>query len=204
MALQNRCDPFGALHAVDARGQMMGNRGGRFHLADRTLGTRQFKSKRWICCLCDFNNRQRTVFGEGYTELFFLDEVTALAAGHRPCFECRRVDARDFAARLAAKGSKPPKAGDMDTTLHRERMELRKGNYRTAHIKTLPEGAMFLLNGKPCAVYASMALTWDFSGYLEARPLGDGQVDLLTPATCLQVLANGYRPQWHASAKLLA
>jgi hypothetical protein len=98
--LPNRCDPFGRLHAVTERGSLMGYRGGRFHTSERGLGKRRYASKRWICCICDFKGRQRTVWGEGYTELFFLDEVTALAAGHRPCFECRSAEAKDFARRF--------------------------------------------------------------------------------------------------------
>ena len=102
MPLQNRVDPFGALHAVPARGALMGNRGGRFHLDDRALGKRRHASRRWICCVCEFRGRQRKVWGAGYTELFFLDEITALAAGHRPCFECRRADAMRFIAAFGA------------------------------------------------------------------------------------------------------
>ncbi|MGN6573489.1 MAG: hypothetical protein ACTHLO_18945 [Pseudolabrys sp.] len=75
----------------------MGNRGGRFHTDEKTLTTRRWTSRQWICCVLDFKNRQRNVWGRYYTELFFLDEVTAFAAGHRPCFECRRRDAEHFA-----------------------------------------------------------------------------------------------------------
>ena len=74
----------------------MGNRGGRFHTEDKKLTSRRWASRQWICCVLDFHDRHRDVWGDGYTELFFLDEVTALAAGHRPCFECRRKDARSI------------------------------------------------------------------------------------------------------------
>ncbi len=94
--LQNRVDPFGALHAVIERGMFMGNRGGKIHRPDRTLTSRRWTSRRWIICVCDFKDRHRVVWGDGYTELFFLDEPTALAAGHRPCFECQREKARAF------------------------------------------------------------------------------------------------------------
>src|SRR5579863_10770447 len=96
MTLQNRVDPFGNLNAVAARGTMFGNRGGRFHTDSKTLTARRWASRQWICCLLDFKGRQRDVWGRFYTELFFLDEVTAFAAGHRPCFECRRQDALRF------------------------------------------------------------------------------------------------------------
>jgi len=100
MPLQNRVDPFGELFAAPARGLLMGNRGGRIHDDRRELATRRWASKQWICCQLDFHNRHRKVWGDSYTELFFLDEVTAFAA-HRPCFECRRKDAEDFAALFA-------------------------------------------------------------------------------------------------------
>ena len=94
MPLQNRVSPFGELFASPARGTMFGNRGGKFHRDDKTLGSKRFASRQWICCVLQFKNRQRDVWGRYYTELFFLDEVTALAAGHRPCFECRREEAK--------------------------------------------------------------------------------------------------------------
>src|SRR6266511_2726230 len=101
MPLQNRVDPFGSLIATPARGAWFGNRGGRFHRDDRTLGGRQWASRQWICCALSFKARRHQVWGPGFTDLFFLDEVTAFAAGHRPCFECRRKDAVAFAAAWA-------------------------------------------------------------------------------------------------------
>lgn len=198
--LQNRCDPFGALHAVPDRGTLMGNRGGRFHRADRTLGTTQFKSRRWICCLCEFNNRQRAVFGDSYTEMFFLDEVTALAAGHRPCYECRRADAHDFASRLPARNGRPPMADAIDSILHRERMAIRRGDFPVEAMQSLPDGAMFQSGGRAWAVRAGKRLAWSFAGYEQAAVLTNEQVAVLTPATCLQALRNGFLPRWHASA----
>jgi hypothetical protein len=97
MPLQNRLTPCGEFIATPARGLLMGNRGGRLHDDQRRLTSRRWASKQWICCRLYFNDRRRSVWGDGYTELFFLDEVTALAAGHRPCFECRRKDAERFA-----------------------------------------------------------------------------------------------------------
>src|SRR3982750_3317937 len=112
MTLQNRVNPFGELIAAPSRGTLFGNRGGRFHRDDHTPGTRRWASRQWICCVLDFKGRHRQVWGRGYTELFFLDEVTALAAGHRPCFECRRADAKTFAAcwQRAANLKAPPHA----------------------------------------------------------------------------------------------
>src|SRR5215510_2750360 len=103
----------------------MGNRGGRLHDAQQKLTTRRWVNRAWICCRLAFNDRHRQVWGDGYTELFFLDEVTALAAGHRPCFECRRKNAEDFAGRWARSRGLPVRATapDMDKVLHAERLD---------------------------------------------------------------------------------
>ena len=125
MPLQNRVDPFGELFADPARGTFMGNRGGRFHTPARTLTARRWASRQWICCVLTFKGRHRDVWGQFYTELFFLDEPTALAAGHRPCFECRRQDADNFAEfwRIAHGLRRRPRAAEMDQVLHRERLQ---------------------------------------------------------------------------------
>src|SRR5580658_6594563 len=124
MPLQNRVTPFGELIAVPARGTLMGNRGGRFHTDIKTLTARRWASRQWICCVLDFKGRHRDVWGGSYTELFFLDEPTALAAGHRPCFECRRKDAVAFAEtwQKARRRCTRPYADQMDEVLHRERL----------------------------------------------------------------------------------
>jgi len=117
--LQNRVDPFGEFDSTVARGALMGNRGGRLHRDEGTLGSRRWTSKRWIACRFEFKGRRREVWGIGYTELFFLDEPTALAVGHRPCFECRRNDAKAF---LAAFPGAPRNADAMDEVLDAERL----------------------------------------------------------------------------------
>jgi hypothetical protein len=116
MPLQNRVTPFGEIVAHPARGMVMGNRGILHDSGRRLHPTRRWTHKTWICCLCEFKGRHRAVMTPGrYTELFFLDEATALAAGHRPCFECRRADANQFAAAWAhGNGGPLPSAGDMD------------------------------------------------------------------------------------------
>src|ERR1700733_7595293 len=120
MPLQNRVSPSGDLIAVPARGLFLGNRGGRIHTDARTLTARRWASRQWICCVLEFRGRQRHVWGRFYTELFFLDEPTAFAAGHRPCFECRRADALAFADawRVARKLPERPRAEHMDDVLH--------------------------------------------------------------------------------------
>ncbi|HHI82535.1 MAG TPA: hypothetical protein ENJ99_05225, partial [Rhizobiales bacterium] len=124
MALQNRVTAFGDIIAHPARGQMMGNRGGRLHDCCQTLGARRWASAAWIICVLEFKCRHRQIMAaNSYTELFFLDEVTALAAGHRPCFECRRKAANDFAGKWGqSRGlDARARAGDMDAILHRQR-----------------------------------------------------------------------------------
>lgn len=204
--LQNRVDPFGALHAVRERGMFMGNRGGRFHTNDRRIGRRTHVSRRWICCLCAFANRHRTVWGAGYTELFFLDEVTALTAGHRPCFECRRCDARAFQAHFSFGADEKPGADAMDRRLHGERLAQGDGgalSRRTFRMDTrdVPDGAMCVADAEPFAIFGNRLLPWSFDGY--GAPVGmpdGGHLDVLTPPSIVHVLRNGYRPHWHASA----
>src|SRR3954447_17208275 len=151
MALQNRVDPFGELIATQARGTLFGNRGGKFHRDDRTLGKRRWASRQWICCVLSFKGRHRAVWGRGYTELFFVDEVTALAAGHRPCFECRRADAKAFAAAFAlGRGSEAvPRAPEMDCLLHAERLDGRAKRRHRLPIDGLPDGAFLTLADEP-------------------------------------------------------
>jgi hypothetical protein len=200
MTLPNRVDPFGEIAAHPARGGFMGNRGGRFHRDDRTLGTRRFASRQWIRCRLDFKGRRRQVFGNGYTELFFLDEVTALAAGHRPCFECRRADAIAFAQAWGKRG-KPPRAPEMDAVLHAERLDGRGKRLHRLRLDALPDGAMIARDGRAFALRGDNLLLWSPSGYSQSIPRPrDEIVEVLTPPAILTVLRAGYRPQWHESA----
>ena len=203
MPLQNRVDPFGELFADAARGTMMGNRGGKFHRDDKTLGTRRRASKQWICCVPEFKGRQRDVWGRYYTELFFLDEVTALAAGHRPCFECRRAEATAFAEAWGKGGGaeKSPSAPEMDVVLHAERLEGRAKRLHRLAAKDLPDGAMVSVEGAAFAVKGDELLHWTPIGYGERRELPrNGNLDVLTPPSILAALRAGYTPHWHESA----
>ncbi len=200
MPLTSRVDPFGNLFADPARGLLMGNRGGRLHRDDRTLSARRWASRQWICCRLEFHNRRREVWGDSYTELFFLDEVTAFAAGHRPCFECRRKDAQAFAAHFPGVNS----AGGMDKTLHAERLDGKAKRVHGAKIDALPDGAMIALDGEAFAVRGTRLLRWAPQGYTreEFRPRGI-RVDVLTPPSMLAVLTRGYTPRWHPSSPSL-
>jgi hypothetical protein len=200
MPLQNRVTPFGELIATSARGTLMGNRGGRLHDDARKLTSRRWASRQWICCQLAFNSRQRKVWGDSYTELFFLDEVTALAAGHRPCFECRRQDAEHFAALFSGKKQRAS-APAMDEVLHAERLDDGAKRTHRRKLDTLPDGAMVARDGEAFAVRGHRLLRWSPSGYTarRARPRGI-DVDVLTPSSMLAVLARGYAPRWHPSA----
>jgi hypothetical protein len=202
MPLPNRVDPFGDLFADPARGQFFGNRGGRFHRDDRTLGIRRWVSSAWICCLLAFKDRHRDVWRKGYTELFFLDEPTALAAGHRPCFECRRRDAEAFAdAWMRASGMRErPRAADMDRVLHAERLDGRRKRTHRRPIDALPDGTFVVLADAAFAVRGGSLLRFAASGYDAVHPRPRRRdVDVLTPPAIVAVLAAGYRPHWHPS-----
>jgi hypothetical protein len=204
MPLQNRVTPFGELVALPARGSFMGNRGGRFHTDERTLTARRWVSRRWICCVLDFKGRHRDVWGRFYTELFFLDELTALAAGHRPCFECRRGDAQAFAEkwRQAGKLRTRPGADDMDDVLHNERLRGRAKRLHRRLIDSLPDGAFIALEQGPFAICGDKLLRWTPGGYQAGGKRRRGvTVDVLTPPSILSVLSAGYEPHWHPSAR---
>lgn len=205
MPLANRVTPFGDLVAVSARGLFMGNRGGRFHRDDKTLTGRRWASRQWICCLLDFKGRHRDVWGRFYTELFFLDEVTAFAAGHRPCFECRRQDALDFAEKWhTARGlRRQPRAAEMDEVLHGERLRGRAKPLHTRAIDGLPDGAFIARDDAAYAVRGDALLRWSPAGYQARgkRPRGT-KVHVLTPPAIVAVLSAGYQPRWHPSAEV--
>jgi len=203
MPLQNRVNPFGELTATPERGLFFGNRGGRFHTDTKTLTARRWTSRQWICCVLDFKGRQRDVWGRFYTELFFLDEPTALAAGHRPCFECRRKDAEAFAEawRKAHRLPTRPYADEMDAVLHGERLQGRAKRRHRRRIDTLPDGAFVALNGEAFAIHGDRLLRWTPQGYHARKPRPRGiAVDVLTPPAILAVLSAGYQPHWHPSA----
>jgi hypothetical protein len=197
--LQNRIDPFGEFHAVADRGGLMGNRGGRLHRDDQTLGGSRWKNKHWLICVCEFKGRHRDVWGRYYTELFFLDEPTALAAGHRPCFECRRPAAKAF---IAAFPGSPSGVEAMDEALHRERVDKKRKRLWRARLGDLPEGAMIARDGRAYAVRLGKLLPWSFAGYGAPAPLDpDAVADVLTPPSTVAALKAGYRPLWPESLK---
>ena len=210
MPLQNRVLPNGDIVAGPDRGMLMGNRGGPLHDSTRTIGHRRWISNAWICCRLTFKNRRRDVMAPGrYTELFFLDEATALAAGHRPCFECRRADAQCFAHHWPQdkRTNERSRAAAIDRILHRERLDASGGKrVHPLPFDLLPAGAMYLdpLARAPRLVLPSCTMRWTPAGYTDPRPhlAATETVDVLTPPSTLAVLAAGYGPHLHATATL--
>ena len=200
--LQNRVTPLGDIIATPHRGMFTGNRGIIHDPRTKTL-TRRWASRAWLTCVCEFRGRRRQVMGgRSSTELFFLDEATALAAGHRPCFFCRRDDANRFrAAWEEGNGVRRVLARDIDAVLHRERLSGAKKRMHALpmSLQELPDGAMLQQGAESYLVLQSRALKWSPAGYRNA-PNAIKDAMLLTPPSTLRALSAGYRPVLHKSA----
>ena len=208
MPHKNRVDPFKLLHAVPQRGAWFGNRG---CLHDRHGKVKWLqKTDRWIICELEFKNRRRPLLQPGkYTELFFMDEATALAAGHRPCMECRRPSAKQF---IELTGFKTVTA--LDAQLSSERLT---DGPVVNDPTSLPNGAMVGWLFTAYLVYERSLYRWSFDGYERVESIqqdvestvipnssgltrlkttfSDEQVKLLTPLTSLRALMLGYPVQ---------
>jgi hypothetical protein len=183
MPHRNRVTPLGDLIAAPERGLVYGNRG-CLHDEHGTI-RRQWQVKRWIACRLEFRDRQRAggpMPPGRYTGLFFLDDATALAAGHRPCAECRNADYRSFLALAGARG-----ADELDRRLHRER-----GRTHEEDLAEIPNAAFVLVEGEPWLVLGPQLLRWTPGGYAERRRRNRGRVAVVTPPTSLRVLASGW------------
>lgn len=205
MPLENRVSPQGKIEKSSARGTFMGNRG-VLHNSRKEV-QRQFKNTAWITCLLEFKGRQRELMSPGaYTELFFLDEVTAFAAGHRPCAECRRARYNEFRDAWSAannwSGGSKVRAPEMDKVLHQERIENEQKVTWKASLSDLPHGTLFQVGSKNYAVCEERVLAWSFEGYSEASPDGIPEtVDVLTPYSVVKTFSDGFRPEFHSSAR---
>jgi len=199
--LQNRVDPQGNIIKTSARGSWLGNRG-QLHGDTKTI-LRPFKLKAWLICVLEFKGRHRKVMAPNlYTELFFFDEATAFAAGHRPCFECRRDDANRFKAAWL-KGN--PEygfdhkvlIGKIDEIIHQERID-KKGSKVTfeAAIEDLPDGVFIQINAEPYLFADRIIRHWTPFGYEQGAPLQvSAKVTVLTPKSVVNAFCSGYRPQ---------
>ncbi|HJZ59541.1 MAG TPA: hypothetical protein VKE74_31645 [Gemmataceae bacterium] len=205
MPLRNRVTPFGELIATEARGTLMGNRGCLHD--DRRQVRRLFQLRRWIVCVLLFKNRRRQLMRPGhYTELFFLDEATALAAGHRPCFECQRARFHLFCELWSRANpgliSQPLRADALDEVLHAERLnpDRSKRTY-SAPATGLPRGTMAVDEaGEPHLVLGDSWAPWTPAGYGPAAPLPAGEVAVLTPPSVVRAITASFPVGVHASA----
>ncbi|MGZ4387806.1 MAG: hypothetical protein ACXVZL_00320 [Gaiellaceae bacterium] len=191
MPLQNRVTPLGELIAVPERGLVYGNRGCLHDEAGRIR--RRWAVRRWIACRLEFKGRRRAPLLQPgrYTELFFLDEATALAAGHRPCAECRRVDYDRFGEIWRGLHEGEAGADAIDARLHAERLAPR----RRAPLGDLPDGAFVLRDREPWLVLGPQLLRWTPGGYAERvpRPARE-RAEVVTPPSLVEVLRAGWEP----------
>jgi hypothetical protein len=202
MPLQNRVTPIGDIVAEPERGMFTGNRGIIHDPLTRTLLNRRWASQAWLICTLQWRGIRRSVMGtRSWTELFFLDEATALAAGHRPCFLCRRAAAVAFQAGFPTPDrAAGPKASDIDRVLHAERLDGRRKRLHDLTSPTaLPDGSMIFHDGAPHLILKGQARRWFLHGYgASAAPLGGAR--LITPPSTVAALRAGYQPRLHASA----
>jgi hypothetical protein len=205
--LQNRVTPTGAIVADASRGLMMGNRG-CLHGQGRTLGVSRWRSKLWICCVLDWKGVRRDPMPPGrWTALFFTDEATALAAGHRPCAYCRRPDFLDFAEawRVARRLERRPWAADMDSVLHRERADrLRRQITHVRPHTEAPDGTIIRVGGVVGLLAGGRMRPWSFQGYGPPVAVSPGPIEVLTPPSIVAAIAAGYRPLVHPTAVIHA
>ena len=198
MPLQNRVTPLGELVATPMHGLVYGNRG-CLHDEHGEI-RRPWQVKRWIACRLEFKGRTRRLLQPGrYTELFFLDEATAFAAGHRPCAECRRADYVRFLELAGAGG-----ADEVDARLHAERLDGHERRLHPVRYPDLPDGAFVLEHGTPLLVFGERLLEWTPAGYTRPRARPHGRANAITPPTLLDVLRSGWSPLvelFHPSAR---
>jgi hypothetical protein len=202
MPRQNRVTPDGMLIAVPDRGLFWGNRG-PLHDSGGQL-VRYSRGKAWAICVLSFKGRRRELWAPGrLTELFFLDEATGLAAGHRPCGECRYQDYQAFKRAWAvAFGGGVPGVAEIDARIHADRL-VRPGVRRSysARLSSLPDGVMVSVEGTPFLVWSGGLLAWTPGGYRSSgQSPAEDTVTVITPRATVAVLAAGYRPVVHPSA----
>lgn len=206
MTLQNRVTPEGVIVAHPSRGTLMGNRGCLHDEQGHIVRTS--KRDTWVTCLLEFEGRKRPLMQAGcYTELFFLDEPTALAAGHRPCSECRRDRYIAFRAAWSAPSNngKPLTAREIDAQLKRERTNPSQAN--AAPLISPPDGLIVkqLPSNDYYLIHSGRALLWGFGGYKQAIDLKKlaGPLRIITPASSASALSRGYNPELHESCRAL-
>jgi hypothetical protein len=208
MTFQNRVTPFSEIVADPARGTLMGNRG-CLHDDERRIVTSSARVA-WITCRLEWDGIRRQIMAPGkYTELFFLDEATALAAGHRPCGECRAEKLAEFerawAQGVEGRPGEVALVSRIDPIMKRDREERRGVQRRfTARAGDLPDGVMVQLPGEEGDArlkWRGQYWRWSPAGYSRPRVVEDkATVTVLTPACTVKVLAAGYVPEVHGTA----
>ncbi|HVH22991.1 MAG TPA: hypothetical protein VNA11_11095 [Pseudonocardia sp.] len=196
---RNRIDPFGDLHAVPERGWFTGNRG--CLVDDGGELVRHHRGNLWIACRTSFRGRRVGLARAGrWTPVFFLDDAVALAAGHRPCGECRHAAYLDYRDSVAAALGRPVRAGELNRRLAAERLRPGRGLSRaadrrlwTAPADSLPDGTV-VLTDRPRLVRGPGLWAFDFAGWREPEPCPDGELTVLTPPTSVLALRHGFRP----------
>ena len=204
MPLQNRVAPTGELVAHPGRGLVYGNRG-CLHDTDGRI-RRRYNGRLWISCRLEFKgwHRHPLLQPGRFTELFFLDEATAFAAGHRPCALCRREDYNRFGEIWREKHPTQRKAVEIDAQLHGERLDGRAQRLHDARLGDLPDGAYVLRKGEPWLVLGAELLRWTPGGYTDRASRPVGSAVLITPPSLVQVLRTGWEgvvPLVHPSAR---
>ena len=204
--LQNRVLPTGDIVSHPSKeGAFTGNRG-IIHVADRQLGTARWSHQAWICCTLDWQGRRRELMtGRKWTELFFLDEAVAMAAGHRPCGYCRRSAYRSFADRWAEATGRHDSAKEMDRSLHAARIVkgTKTQKRHVAPVDDLPDGSFVTIEAGPALILGDRLLPYSPEGYAPPIPRPTGETaEVLTPAPMVAVLRAGFQPVLHRSALL--
>ena len=199
MTLQNRVQPDQSIQALPSRGLLTGNRG-ILHDETRTL-RRPWAAKAWICCRLDWKGTRRIpMAGRSWTELFFLDEAVALAAGHRPCALCRREAHQAFRTAWTDAGLPGARAPEIDAHLHAHRLRARHPHHPLTDPGPLPDFT-FVAAGTPLLLIGPQAFPYTPQGYLAPIARPTHPLPLLTPLPTVATLAAGYRPLLHPSAK---
>ncbi len=209
MPRRNRVDPFGDLHAASGRGLLTGNRGRLVDDHERVV--RHHGSTLWIACRTEFRSRRWPLAAaDHWTPIFFLDDAVALAAGHRPCALCRRDDYRSYrdAVSRSVSSPRPLLASELNRRLAIERLRPGRGLARAgdritwrAPVAELPAGTVVLdAERRPRLLLDDRTLQFTFDGWTDPRPRPSGEVEVLTPPTSVNALANGYSPLLHPTA----